>query len=172
MKKIPNKKQAINLLKFYGCDERLINHCKAVSKKAKEIAEKISENGIKVDINLVEIGGLLHDIGRSRTHGIRHGVEGADILKEYPELARICERHIGAGITKEEAIILGLENKDYIPETLEEKIVAHADNLILGDKEVPVEETIKKFDKKLGKNCIQGKRIRELAKYIENLMKK
>lgn len=170
--KIMSKEEAINLLKFCGCSENLIKHCKAVSKKAVEIAKKISENGINVDINLVEIGGLLHDIGRSKTHGIMHGIEGAKILKDYPELARICERHIGAGITKEEAVALGLGNKDYIPETLEEKIIAHADNLISGDKEVPIEETVKKFDEKLGNGCVQGKRILELAKYIENLMKK
>lgn len=172
MRKIPDKIQAINLLKFYGCDENLIKHCEAVAKKSVEIAKKISEKGIKVDIDLVEIGALLHDIGRSKTHGIRHGVEGANILKDYPELARICERHIGAGITKEEAVALGLENKDYLPETLEEKIIAHADNLISGYEEVPIEETIKKFDEKFGKNCIQGRRIKELAEYIENLMKK
>ncbi|MFN4308934.1 MAG: HD domain-containing protein, partial [Sulfurihydrogenibium azorense] len=111
-------------------------------------------------------------IGRSKTYGIMHGIEGAKILKDYPELAKICERHIGAGIPREEAIKLGLGNKDYIPETLEEKIITHADNLISGNKEVSIEETIKEYDEKFGKDCIQGKRIMELAKYIESLMKK
>ena len=33
----------------------------------------------------------------------------------------IIERHIGAGITEEEAVNLGLPKKSYLPETLEEK---------------------------------------------------
>ena len=64
-------------------------------------------------------------------------------------LALIAERHIGAGITKEEAIELGLPPKDYLPVTLEEKIVAHADNLIFGTERVEIDAVIKKFEKRL-----------------------
>jgi len=54
----------------------------------------------------------------------------------------IIERHIGAGILKDEAAGLGLPERDYVPETLEEKIVAHADNLIAGDKRVTVKDAV------------------------------
>ncbi|RLI59317.1 MAG: HD domain-containing protein, partial [Candidatus Asgardarchaeum californiense] len=103
------------------------------------------------DLKLVEAGALLHDIGRSKTHGIRHAVEGAKIAKKIglPEkIVNIIERHIGAGLSKNEAKKLGLPAKDYIPETLEEKIVCHADNLIDNNKkqniEVEVERALRK----------------------------
>ena len=62
-------------------------------------------------------------------------------------MLNIIERHIGAGITKDEAKILGLPEKSYVPQTLEEKIVAHADNLISGTKEVDIDFVIKKWKK-------------------------
>ena len=102
-----NEKEAINLLIKAGCSSSVIDHCKRVAEYAKEIAVKINENAVKrgntadIDINAVMIGGLLHDIGRSKTHGIRHAVEGAAIAVENgldEKLVKIIERHIGAGI--------------------------------------------------------------------------
>ena len=103
---------------------------------------------LEVDMELVKTGALLHDIGRSQTNGIKHAVVGAELLKErgFPwEVVNIVERHIGAGISREEAKVLGLPPKDYLPLTLEEKLVAHADNLIHGTQEVDLEFVIKKW---------------------------
>ena len=61
------------------------------------------------------------------------------------DVLNIIERHIGAGITKKEAEELNLFEKSYVPETLEEKIVAHADNLISGTEEVDIDFVIKKW---------------------------
>ena len=58
------------------------------------------------------------------------------------DILYIIERHLGAGIPKEEAVKLGLPEKDYIPETLEEKIVTHADNLIQDCKRQRIEKEI------------------------------
>ncbi len=75
---MPDKLFALNLLKKEGASEKVIKHCIAVSECAVEIASKISKkNNIDVDLNLVETGGLLHDLGRSKTHGIAHGIAGA-----------------------------------------------------------------------------------------------
>ncbi len=185
---MPDKLFALNLLKKEGASEKVIKHCIAVSECAVEIASKISKkNNIDVDLNLVETGGLLHDLGRSKTHGIAHGIAGAEILRNLinninlnlssndkifiEKLARICERHIGAGIDKDEATILGIVEKDYLPETIEEKIITHADNLIGGDKVVGIEQTIENFERKLGKNHKAVKRIVELNNYINSLLK-
>jgi uncharacterized protein len=40
---------------------------------------------------------------------------------------------------------LGLPEKSYVPQTIEEKIVAHADNLISGSKEVDIDYVIVKW---------------------------
>lgn len=139
----------------------IIEHCKAVSRKAMEIAS--SFDGVNID--LVKTGALLHDIGRSRTQGIKHGILGAEILQNrgFPvEVQKIAERHIGAGIPEDEAKILGLPPKDYMPLTLEEKIVAHADNLTSGTKEVDLDFVIKKWEKRLGKDHPSIERIVKL----------
>ncbi|ENN95716.1 metal dependent phosphohydrolase, partial [Methanocaldococcus villosus KIN24-T80] len=134
----------------------------------------IKNNDYNVDLNLVKIGGLLHDIGRSKTHGIDHGVVGANILRSYgfdERIALIAERHIGAGITKEEAIALGLPAKDYVPISLEEKIVAHADNLIFETERVEIDRVVEKFRNKLGKDHPSVKRIIFLDMEINRLLR-
>jgi uncharacterized protein len=149
-----------------------MKHVLAVSKHARSIAESIRSNGYPIDAEFVEAAALLHDIGRCRTHGITHGIEGAKIMESIsPDIARVCERHIGAGIDKEEAKELGLPERDYLPETLEEKVIAHADNLVEGDRIVPIGETVKKFESRLGAGHPAVKRIIELNDYIESLLK-
>jgi uncharacterized protein (TIGR00295 family) len=146
MSHIPSPPRCIELLRENGCSEEVINHCKVVRDLAVRIAEKTN-----VNIELVEAGALLHDIGRSKTHGIKHGIEGAKIAREIglPEhIVKIIERHLGAGIPKDEAVKLGLPNRDYIPKTLEEKIVAHTDNLIDEGKKQPIEKEVEKALKK------------------------
>ena len=134
----------LELLEKENTPENVIQHCIAVCKKAMKIAANFDD----ADKDLIRKGALLHDIGRSRTHGITHAIEGVEIARgyDYPvEVLNIIERHIGAGITAEEAVKLGLPEKSYVPETLEEKIVAHADNLISGSEEVGMDFVIEKW---------------------------
>ena len=140
MKSIPTAEECIEILKNNGCSRSVINHCKAVRDVAVKIAEKA-----KADVKLVEASALLHDIGRSKTHGIRHAIEGAKIIKKIglsKKIVRIVERHIGAGLPAKEAKILGLPAKNYMPKTLEEKIVCHADSLIENSKKQNIEKEI------------------------------
>ena len=158
----------VEILKRLNCPTHLINHSKAVCKKALKLSSNFD---VDVDIELVKTGALLHDIGRSKTNGIDHAVVGAEILKNmgFPDsVANIALRHIGAGIPKEEAIQLGLPPKDYIPLTLEEKIVAHADNLTHWDNEVDLDFVIKKWTERLGENHPSINRIIELHQEIVN----
>ncbi len=111
--------------------QNIVEHVKAVEVFALKIAQKIRN----VDKDLVSKGALLHDIGRSKTHHISHAIIGAEMLSDLgfeKELIHIVENHIGAGVSANEAKKLGLPEKDYFPETIEAKIVAHADNLISG----------------------------------------
>ncbi len=119
------------------------------------------------DGQLVEWGAILHDIGRARTHGLDHGQVGAKMCREMgiPEdIARIVECHIGAGLTAEECREEGLQEIDCIPSTLEEKIVAHADNLIRGTDEISLEERLR-YSKDLPEMI--KKRMAVLAEDIE-----
>ena len=148
---IPDKKSAFELLNKAGCSERIIRHCRIVADHAKSIANRIKENGYSIDMELVVIGAILHDIGRSRTHDIRHGIEGAYLCEKYgldDRIIRIIQTHIGAGISSDNAIALGLPDGNYIPESLEEKIVAHADNMVEDDIIVSISTKIKILKKK------------------------
>lgn len=170
-----NSKKILFLLRKKGCSDDVVKHSLAVYKIASKIARKLKNNGFKIDLDFIKIASLLHDIGRSKTHGIFHGIEGGKILKElkFPEkFVRVCENHLGAGIAKEEAVKVGLPSRDFIPETLEEKVIAHADNLISGEKVIKIEKTIGKFKKELGENHPAISRISELAAEIERLSSK
>jgi uncharacterized protein len=142
--------QDVDVLINAGCSADVVAHCTAVSIAALSLARKIKA---PVDQELVRLGGLFHDIGRSRTHGIEHAVTGAHIAREVgfsEQLVLIIERHIGAGITATEAVRLGLPRKDYLPRTPEEKIVSYADNLTSGVREMPFYEALDRFRTILG----------------------
>jgi len=167
-----SRARAIRILEETGCAPNVIEHCKAVASLAVEIAEKIRANGKEVDIGLVETGALLHDLGRSRTHGISHAIEGFGLARELgldPKIAEIIKRHIGAGISEKEAENIGLPTYDYFPRNLEEKIVAHADNLVRGTRRITIEERVGRMQKKhIGKEVTQ--RVEKLAEEIEEII--
>jgi uncharacterized protein len=155
----------VDTLKSLNCPDHLIEHSIAVCKKAVEL----SSNFDSVNIELVKTGAMLHDIGRCRTNSIDHAIVGAEMLKELgfsEDVSNIALRHIGAGIPKEEAKLLGLPPKDYVPISLEEKIVAHADNLVHWNDEVELDFVIKKWKKKLGKDHPSIPRLIELHKKL------
>jgi uncharacterized protein len=139
------------LLIAAGCSPGVVAHCRAVSRTAVLLAEQVK--GINVDRELVRLGGLFHDIGRSRSHDVHHAIAGVQIGRElgFPEpLLSIIERHIGAGITAAEAERLGLPKKDYLPLTPEEKLVSYADNLTKGVSAMPFDDALKRFREILG----------------------
>ncbi len=152
---LPSSEAALRLLSDGGCSKRVIKHCKAVSALAVKFAKACESKGLDVNINLVEIGALLHDIGRSKTHDVTHAVVGVEMAKSLnlpQSIVSIIECHIGGGISADEAEKLGLPVKDYFPVTLEEKLVAYADKLIEGSHPMSIERTIEQFSRTLGKS--------------------
>jgi len=147
-RRLPSEETALKLLVQIGCPEKVVEHCRAVADFAVEIAEACKKKGLEVDVDLVRIGALLHDIGRAKTHTVGHGIVGAQIAKDLnlPDVVvSIIERHVGSGITKHEAEKLGWPVKNYVPESLEERIVSYADKLIEGSMRMPVEVAVERF---------------------------
>jgi uncharacterized protein len=135
------RKQYERLLRDAGCSQKVIAHCHAVTDCALELAG----NNSLIDRDLLEAGAMLHDIGRGRTHSIQHAQDGADICRSLliaEPVARIVERHTGAGLTADECTLLHLLPRDCIPLSIEERIVAHADNLMEGTRKGSIERSL------------------------------
>lgn len=144
--KIPSEEDCLQLLHLYHVPQNIIDH----SYKVLDVAIKIGEK-CNADMSLVTAGALLHDIGRSKTHGLMHASYGADLLRGQgipDSVVNIVRKHTGAGFTKDEAQEIGLPLADYMPSTLEEKIVCHADNLVSGTTLVKSKD---KIDKEISK---------------------
>lgn len=130
--------------KYYPEDTHLrdiyLRHCRSVA----DLALKINrERKLGLGPSIVETAAMLHDIGIFLTdapgidcHGtepyIRHGILGAALLRREgvaEEIARVAERHTGAGITEEDIreMNLPLPPGDYTPQTLLERLICYAD---------------------------------------------
>lgn len=119
----------IDLLRRAGLVDKDLGHSIRVALKAIEVAGRLNA---PVDIELVARGALLHDLGKTKSHGFDHGIAGAELGRTLglpKELTTIVEKHVNAGLTPEEAKELGLPEKDYAPTRIEEKIVIYADKL-------------------------------------------
>ena len=155
------------ILKYYGPDtsgfnayEILLKHSELVAKKAVDIARSLKLDDSSIAI--VYESAMLHDIGIFLTdtpelacHGdapyIMHGVLGRNLLEAEGLInhARICETHVGAGLTAQEIMEseLPLPARDMLPASIEEKIVSVADKFYRKNKkgehqELSLSETI------------------------------
>ena len=153
--------------KYYPFDNQLKNilmeHSRHVADKALSIVDKHPELG--ADRAFVEEAAMLHDIGILRCDAdgiccfgtepyIKHGIIGAQMMRDegYEKHARVCERHTGAGITLHqiEERHLPLPHQNFLPETIEEKIVCYADKFFSKtklDKEKSLESAIRSISR-------------------------
>ncbi len=170
---LPSREQAIGLLRENHCSPIVIRHSEAVAEVALEIADKLEKQDLKLNLELVEVGALLHDLGRSKTHAIDHGVVGAKLAESagLPDsVVRIIKRHVGGGITAQEAEAFGWPKDIYVPLTLEEKIVSYADKLIDQSKRVPIDLEIRRLQ--MDNKADAAERVRKLHEEILTLMDK
>lgn len=171
---LPDREFVLDLLRRLKIPLSVRRHSEKVADKALEIADKITKTN--VDKNLIEIGALLHDVGRTKTHGFRHALIGGKNLRERGfsvKLARICETHILGGLDKEDAKRVGLPEKDYLPKTIEEKIICLADKHMAGTREVTIKERFDRWFQKYGRSKIllkSKRRIEQIQQEIESLM--
>ena len=118
----------------------LMVHSQSVTARALRIVDAHPE--LRLDRRFVEEAAMLHDIGIFRCHApsiachgtepyICHGRIGAELLRAEgcERHARVCERHTGAGLTTREIVAQGLPlpPMDFLPETMEEKLICYAD---------------------------------------------
>ena len=145
------------------CRGIFIQHSRQVADKALEIARRCNLN---IPLETVETAAMLHDIGifltnatdidcRGTEHYICHGILGAELLRKegFDEaIARVAERHTGAGLTIDDIDRqqLPLPRKDYLPETMLEKLICYADKFFSKTR-LDSEDSYERVEKKMQK---------------------
>lgn len=175
------KTEDIDLLKTQGMVAEDLEHSIQVAEKALEIGNRMNAD---LDMELIGRGALFHDLGKTETHGITHGLigaeKGANLGLPAPVNA-IMEKHIRGGLTDSEAIELGLPVKDYTLHLLEERVIIYADRLvdiihdgivkIADEREAETQfKEILRNEIKYGKNEITTKRYYGYHDEIQNLI--
>lgn len=170
--------------KFYPDDNELrrilMVHSRSVMRRALTIVERHPE--LAMDRRFVEEAAMLHDIGIVRCDApgiccfgtepyICHGRIGAELLRAegFPRHARVCERHTGAGLSREEIIRqrLPLPHEDFLPETLEEQLICYADTFYSKTR-LDHEKTIAEAERSIARFGEEGlRRFREWEKEFE-----
>jgi uncharacterized protein len=140
-----------------------------------EISQNMAKKIKEIDLQVVNAGSLLHDIGRVITNDISHGLYGGIILNKLgidQKIQRIAETHVLGGFTFKESKKIGLPPKDYLPRKIEEKICCYADKRFQGQKKVSIEERFRKWFDKYGETELLKNgfnRILEIEKEITKI---
>jgi len=158
---LPTRKECLALLAEYHVPPHIVNHSKAVAKLAVFLAQRLNENGDRVDEALVDRACLLHDLlrvhdfkesdynsfernlpeeAKSKWHSIRakyktitHEDAAYEILKDkYTALATAIKRHRYMAL---------LDEKER-PVTWEEKLLYYADKRVMHETIVPLKDRL------------------------------
>jgi len=152
--KIPTEEKCLQILKRNKVPENVISHSVTVADLAVNIAAKLQQRGINVNLALVKAASLLHDIKRLSSD---HSRDGARFLKDagFIHVAEIVRKH-------------GLKdlNLGVHPQTLEEKIVFYADKRVAEDRIVSIRE---RFDLLKAKYSQVAQEIEETYQYVVDL---
>ena len=118
----------------------LVRHGRQVAARALAAAERVAER--RPDRAFIYEAAVLHDVGIGSTDNpaigcrgtapyVCHGVIGREMLEAagLPRHARVCERHVGVGLTAADIRRQGLPlpARDMRPVTLEETLICYAD---------------------------------------------
>lgn len=117
-------------------------HSRVVARVAQIIGEKLVNAGCRIDVNLLEACGYLHDIGKGEKE---HAKFGAQLLKKwgYPDIADIIVFHNDLSFTDEGKIT-------------EKEVVYLADKLTYGEKLLSLDKRLEKKLKQLSEDS-EGK---------------
>jgi uncharacterized protein len=95
---IPSWAECLDLMALHGMLPNIREHSFAVMHVARFLGDALTEAGFNLSLPLVEIGALLHDIGKTACLGTlkNHAEYGAGILEElrYPHVAQVVREHV------------------------------------------------------------------------------
>lgn len=168
--------------RYYPVENELKNiyniHAEKVTSLALEMAARHPE--LNIDSDFVKEAAMLHDLGIFLTDAPRiycfgsepylcHGYLGAELLRSlgYDRHARVCERHTGTGLTKEQVVANGwkLPVKDFVPETIEEQLICFADKFYSKTKFLETRRTFEQVVESMAK--ISAESVEKVNRWAE-----
>lgn len=158
-----NREEAKTLLNEFHTPQHVQDHCYQVARVARFLAGKLSQKGIPIDPEEMEVAGILHDIVRvvdfktlpptlgneedqkfwkkirEKYRGMHHAEAAGMVLKGRGEdrLADIIKRHGYSSI--------GIDSG---PQTWEAKVLYYADKRVAHDDVVSLEERLNEGQKR------------------------
>ena len=137
---IPTREKCLQILKERHISENIIEHSKRATRNALFIGKHFSE---KVDLQLLEAAGLLHDICKMEEVNGKikdHGLVAAEKLKEmgFEELYGPVARHT----------LWRLVEEDFHNWSNESIILAYADTIDVNNKIDSIENAFKRYRKR------------------------
>jgi uncharacterized protein len=100
---IPTRSQCLDLIEQVTMPEHIKKHSFVVARIAVYLGRLLNQNSLRLNLELLEAGALLHDIAKARTlsTGERHEDVGARMLEEwgYALLSAIVKEHVALDIS-------------------------------------------------------------------------
>lgn len=169
----PSVEDAERFLSDIECPAEIVEHSRLIAAKAQRIGEQAARAGVTVDTRLVTVGALLHDCGQvllGRDAGeplqliecclihSRRMVERSDLgdAEFRAILGPLVESHVGPGLAADdirrinEAQGTSIPVRDYLPQTLEARILCYAGMLFEGVREMSYRERLEDQIKTFG----------------------
>lgn len=156
MKKYPSRTACLEMLKRRGVPPHVIVHSMQVNRVARFLAEKLNEQGERLDLGLIDAASLLHDM--TKMDGLRTGENHAKaagcILRQMglPGVARVVEQHVV------------VEDVPGLAKVTEEEVVNYSDKRVMHDRIVTLEERFEDLKERYGRNS-EGRAI--IGSYLE-----
>ncbi len=153
---IPTRLQAYALMERHDMPAHIRRHSVVVARIATGLARTILQLDVPtLDVDLVERGALLHDIGKARAlvDGGNHALIGAKLVEDagYPEIASIVREHVA------------LEHFDVASPVTESTLVNYADKRVMHDRVVSLEGRFDDLVVRYAKKEKHLRRLREMC---------
>jgi len=157
---IPTQKECYRLIREMGMMDHIVGHSEQVCRVAVCLADKLSQEGIDLNFELIRASALLHDITKTRSFSTRenHAETGGKFLQErgFIEAGHVVAQHV-----KLDAYVAS-------GSPVEAEIVNYADKRVLHDQIVSLRDRLAYILERYGEDMQSRERIMGLwGKSIE-----
>ena len=153
---LPTRRQCLALMEAHCMLANIREHSFRVMEVAVFLGERLVAAGFSLHLRLIEMGALLHDLGKSPCLGTphNHAEWGAAVLDDlgYLDLAQVVREHVH------------LNSVSADPRLMREvEVVNYADKRVLHTRVVTLEERVADLQVRYGRNEEALRRIAALA---------